>query len=105
MFHIAHIDVAPLLVRPAVAHAAAWLDREAPGWAHTVNPRTLNLECAYNCVLGQVFALTARRAGTSGYGYGCGRLRATGVLVHAGVFAVNRYLPDWIAAVRQRVAA
>lgn len=68
------------------------LDRVRPGWANEVNTKTLDLENARNCVLGQVYG---------DYGFGLRRLDCD---VNTLVFVNNRaFRKSWILEINKRV--
>lgn len=59
------------IARQRVRRGAAWLDDHGPdGWRDFIDLRTLDVDDAENCVLGQVFRFDAREAGVlNGYLY------------------------------------
>jgi hypothetical protein len=59
-----------------VAAGSAWLDEHRPGWWKRIDTHVLDLSSCVTCVLGQEFAVEARRTGShrSGYGYGAAQL-------------------------------
>ncbi len=111
MFDIAHVDVAPAPIHPAVMEAAGWLDRVKPGWAALVDPDALEMGRGDTCVLGHVFRDEARAHGGHGYSYGkyvalAGASSPQELHAFFDAFgADNGYRSHWRAAIQQRVPA
>lgn len=65
-----------MTVDERVAKGAELLERRyGPGWREKINPRTLRMDNACKCILGQLYGGEAVNLDESGYTYGIRRLR------------------------------